>query len=650
MTKGEFMNIKLRLFLFVTFIGAIASLNIAVPAQTRAYRVSDRQVKALLTRIEQRTDNFKNNLDRSLDNSNVDGTRREDSINTVVGNFETATNNLKNNFSSRRSTANDVQEVLNRAVFINNFMMNNRMNQNAENGWNLLRTDLNTLAGYYNLSPNWQNTGNNTNNGGGIIATDQQMRNLLNSLTARTRTFSLSLDRWSRTYNGRNSSGSVADARSNTTQLANSIRDMSRRFDRNAGSNQVEALISNSMSINRFVTSNRMTSDVTNNWNLVRRDLDTLAGYYRVSSNWNNTPTNGGQYGAFDSMLTGTYRLNSGSSDNVSRMVDDAVRKANFDNNQAERVRRNLERRLTSPETLSFEKSGRQVTMSSSNAASVTLNADGVSQTETGANGRNVTTSVTSTDRDLTINYEGDRMNDFYVSFVPQNNGQLRVTRRVYLENQNQTVTVSSVYDKVSRVPQWNNGVNLPNNGGSTNGTFLIANNTQIVASLDGSLSTKTARDGDRFTMTVTSPDQYRGAIIEGTVYGQKSGVVSGNANMSMNFETIRMRNGATYRFAGVVEQVRTPNGDTIQVNNEGSIRDGSQTTKTVTRTGIGAVLGAIIGAIVDGGSGAAIGAGIGAGAGAGSVVLQGRDNLELGTGTQFNITASAPSNVTGRN
>ena len=61
---------------------------------------------------------------------------------------------------------------------------------------------------------------------------------------------------------------------------------------------------------------------------------------------------------------------------------------------------------------------------------------------------------------------------------------------------------------------------------------------------------------------------------------------------------------------------------------------------------GIGTVLGGIIGAIAGGGSGAAVGAAVGAGAGAGTVVLQGRDNLELMSGTEFSITATAPANV----
>ncbi|MGI8883404.1 MAG: YMGG-like glycine zipper-containing protein, partial [Pyrinomonadaceae bacterium] len=152
---------------------------------------------------------------------------------------------------------------------------------------------------------------------------------------------------------------------------------------------------------------------------------------------------------------------------------------------------------------------------------------------------------------------------------------------------------------------------------------------------------------GDRFQLEVTSPSQYNGAIIEGRIANaDQSGRVSGRANLSMEFDTIRLTNGQTYRFAGFIDSVRAANGDNVQVNNEGTVRDSNQTTKTVTRAGIGAALGAIIGAIAGGGQGAAIGAAVGAGAGAGTVILQGRDNIELGQGSEFGITASGPNNI----
>jgi outer membrane lipoprotein SlyB len=67
------------------------------------------------------------------------------------------------------------------------------------------------------------------------------------------------------------------------------------------------------------------------------------------------------------------------------------------------------------------------------------------------------------------------------------------------------------------------------------------------------------------------------------------------------------------------------------------------ETGGAVTRAGIGAAIGAVIGAIAGGGKGAAIGAAVGAGAGAGTVIVQGREDLDLMSGSEFTIRASAP-------
>jgi len=78
-------------------------------------------------------------------------------------------------------------------------------------------------------------------------------------------------------------------------------------------------------------------------------------------------------------------------------------------------------------------------------------------------------------------------------------------------------------------------------------------------------------------------------------------------------------------------------------VDTAGTVEDNdSQTDKTVQRSAIGAALGAVIGAISGGGKGAAIGAAIGAGAGAGTVMVEGRDQLDLPRGTEVTITSSA--------
>ena len=143
--------------------------------------------------------------------------------------------------------------------------------------------------------------------------------------------------------------------------------------------------------------------------------------------------------------------------------------------------------------------------------------------------------------------------------------------------------------------------------------------------------------------MTVTSPSQYSGAVIEGFVSDVNvSERVSGRADMALNFQTIAQRNGRSSQFA-VIESMRTPNGETVRVDNEGKVEPtDSQTGKTVQRGTVGAALGAIIGAIAGGGKGAGIGAVIGAGGGAGTVIAAGRDQLDLQRGTEVTITSGA--------
>jgi hypothetical protein len=158
-------------------------------------------------------------------------------------------------------------------------------------------------------------------------------------------------------------------------------------------------------------------------------------------------------------------------------------------------------------------------------------------------------------------------------------------------------------------------------------------------------LSTARTREGDRFTMTVREPAQFAGATLEGSVSRvNPSGRVTGRSEMTLSFDRVRLRDGQTLDFSGVIEGVRAPGGEDVRVDNEGggSVQENdSQSTRTAERVAIGAAVGAIIGAISAGGKGAAIGAAIGAGAGAGSIYAQGRDDLDLTRGTEFTIRAT---------
>lgn len=644
----------LSLFLFIGFV----STTTFVQAQVRPYRVTDRQVQALVTRIATNTDIYKRQLDTALNQTTLNNSDTEESVFNSITDFENATDSLKQKVGTRGSANNDVEDVLNRAAEINAFMQRNRLNAATQRTWTTIRTDLNTLANYYSVTWNWNNTnqtstGNNQYpapvNTGGVRpyrVTDSNVQTLLGRIQTRTdaykREVGLALDR-----GVMNNTRSEESINSYISEFETAVDKLQQSFaSRRSTTADVEEVLNRAYYVDSFMRDYRLTPTAETQWRAIRTDLDTLSTTYNVSWNWNR------QYSPpakFDSNITGTYRLNTAQSDNVQDIVDRTT--ANATVNQRDRMTKNLERRLSAPDMLAIEKRGNQVTIASSTAPQVTFQADGVGRTETNPNGRTVKVTATTNYDGIALSYEGDRTNDFYVNFNQLSNGQLRVVRRLYLENQNQTVTVASVYDKTGDTAQWssvNNGTVGDNTGGGNNiNDFIIANNSKITAVLKTPISTKASQGGDRFQMEVTSPSEYNGAIIEGRVAKtERSGRVSGRANISLEFDTIRLRNGQTYRFGGIVDDVQLASGEKVTVNNEGTVRDNNQTTKTAQRAGIGAALGALIGAIAGGGQGAVIGAGVGAGAGAGTVILQGRDDVELGDGTQFSITASAPNNI----
>jgi len=429
------------------------------------------------------------------------------------------------------------------------------------------------------------------------------------------------------------------------------VRQLRERFDRRESTaSDAQEVLNRASFIDSFLRRRSLDTRTRNSWAVLRADLDQLARAYGVS--WTQvTPayppvtTGNNQYPSTGNRLTGTYRLDVSHSDDPRDAAERATR--NRSASDRDRLLNAITARLESPDQLAIDLRGRSVTIASSRAPQITFEADGRERVETTNNGRTVRVRATLTDDQLIVSSTGDRGNDFRVTFDPIDNGQrLTVTRRVYAEGLSQPVVVQSTYDRSSDVAQFNVYTGPGNYPGpvSTNGDFIVPNGELVVATLNDLLSTRSAKEGDRFTMTVRQPASYEGATIDGHVsHVERSGRLTGRSVMTLTFDNIRLRNGSTYRFAGIVESARALNGNTVQVDNEGTVRDDSQTTRTGQRAAIGTAVGAIIGAIAGGGKGAAIGAIVGAGGGAGSVYAQGRNDLELPSGTEITIRASGP-------
>ncbi|HSE16145.1 MAG TPA: YMGG-like glycine zipper-containing protein [Pyrinomonadaceae bacterium] len=635
----------IRKTIFMTFLMALVTAGVATTGMAQ-FGTNDAAIRNIVRRIQTRTDSLQRAVQNAADRNNY----RLDDLNRLILDFENAANQLDRRLGTRRSSTANAQTLLDRGAQIDNFFVNNRLGAGSNREWQAIRADLDQLANYYNLTPRWSSGGGIGSGTGGTgdnnyNLSDFQMRQLVDRLNVRSTTFSRNLrqDLNRSSYNNRYSLDEVrrrlSDFETALTQLRNRVN------SRRSSSSDAQNVLDRAAFLNTFISEQQLSYQTENNWSSLRTDLDRLANAYNIAWNWSNVP--GGNYaGGTRRDLTGTFRINTSRGDDVRTAVDNATR--NLSLAERQRVYDSLMRRFDPPQMIAIDRRGTSVTIASTRAPQINFVADGREQVETSNGGRSVRVRANFVGDALTITRTGERANDFTVTFDPSSNGrELLVTRTLYSDRFTQPVTVRSYYDRTSDVAQldvYDTNRETDIGGDVATGTFVIPNGTQLVAVLNNDLSTQNVREGERFTMTVRSPGQYDGATLEGQVMSvNRGGRITGRSEMTLDFDTIRLRDGRSYRFAGILESVRTPNGDVVRVDNEGAVRESDQTNKTVQRTAIGTAVGAIIGAIAGGGKGAAIGAVIGAGAGAGSVYIQGRNDLDLTAGTELTVRATGP-------
>jgi len=622
---------------------AVLTLGVSMTAAAQQpYRVSDQQAQELANRINTRTDTFRASFDRAIDRSRIRGSRAADGINQSVTDFQQATYRLRDRVNDPRSAAAAVEDVLKPAAIIDTFMKGNQLDATAQRDWQAVGRDLDELARTYGIT--WNRTGWQNSPSGG---SDQQVEQLISQTTKDVDQFRRSLDL--ALARGRiNTSRDEDDISRFVTELTEATNHLNDHVDRRQiVTNNVDDVMQRGVSIDSFMQRHPLTPRAQSDWLIVRRDLDSLARSYNVAWDWSNP-----RYTAADStagslrdIFSGTYQLDSSRGDDPRQAATQATR--TLPPGQRDRAYQRLLNRLQAPDVIAIDREGNRVSMATSRGPRVTFDADDRVRTEQESARTSRNTRATFHGDQLVLTTAG-RGNDFTVTFEPMDAGaNLRVTRRIVDDGRRQPVTVASFYRKSSDQARWDvypPPVATTGSNSSSAGDFVVPAGTRLMATLNENLSTKTTRDGDRFSMTVNNPPQYSGAVIEGLVSSvNASGRVSGRADMALNFQTIGQRNGRTSQFAGIIESMRTPGGATVRVDNEGKVEPtDSQTEKTVTRGTIGGALGAIIGAIAGGGKGAAIGAVIGAGGGAGTVIAEGRDQLDLQRGTEVTINSGA--------
>lgn len=143
----------LRLALIASMV-LFAGLDNTANAQ-QPYRLSEKEMKSLLARIDKQAENFRGSLKSALDHSPIDDTKAEDRINDFVKDFEKSTERLKERYGDKHSASAEAEEVLKRAERIDSFMRRHELPPRVESDWAALRASLDSLAEAYGVSWSW---------------------------------------------------------------------------------------------------------------------------------------------------------------------------------------------------------------------------------------------------------------------------------------------------------------------------------------------------------------------------------------------------------------------------------------------------------------------------------------------------------------
>jgi hypothetical protein len=121
----------------------------------RSGRISDserRRLRDLARRIDSRSRDLQRDVDRLLDNSRVDGTRREDRINNDLQNFRNAASRFRDTAGDSNDlnrSADEARQLLNLSSRVSNYLRRLRLDSRTANDWAQIRNDLRTVSDIY---------------------------------------------------------------------------------------------------------------------------------------------------------------------------------------------------------------------------------------------------------------------------------------------------------------------------------------------------------------------------------------------------------------------------------------------------------------------------------------------------------------------
>ena len=290
------MRVSASYLFIAAFLCLAAASQIHAQVVGQPYRLNDKEVERILTRIENQTKSFRKSLDSSLDRSRLNGTHREDNINGFIKAFEDQTKHLRDRFKDHKSVAADVQSVLDRAADIDGFMTRQRLSGRAEEDWSALRTSLDELAQAYNVSWRWGGPVSISGDRGPVFSgggsalpyrlSDKEVEQILRRIEQQSKKFRSSLD--SALDKSRlNGTRREDDVNEFIKQFDDEVKRLRDRFqDHKSVAADVQSVLDRAARIDDFMSNRRLSGKSQNEWSRLKANLDELSRAYGVDWRW----------------------------------------------------------------------------------------------------------------------------------------------------------------------------------------------------------------------------------------------------------------------------------------------------------------------------------------------------------------------------
>ncbi len=182
----------------------------------------------------------------------------------------------------------------------------------------------------------------------------------------------------------------------------------------------------------------------------------------------------------------------------------------------------------------------------------------------------------------------------------------------------------------------------------ASDAVVIIPRDTELILELQDSMTTATAKEGDRFTAKIVSPTEISGAMVEGHVAKvTKPGRIKRRSEIQLSFNRVILTQNRWSNFDALLLEVMPVKGDNIKrVDNEGLAQGDRNYKGDLAKIGGATGTGVVVGAIAGGPVGAAVGAGVGAAFGVGAVVIERGKHIKLNPNQQLRVRTSFETQI----